>query len=44
MLRWFAQVERLDERRLTKETYKADLVTLEGEDLGEYFLTKLVKF
>jgi hypothetical protein len=25
MLRWFGHVERMDERRLTKEIYKADL-------------------
>jgi hypothetical protein len=25
MLRWFARVERMDERRLTKEMYEADV-------------------
>jgi hypothetical protein len=25
MLRWFAHVERMDERRLTKEMYEADV-------------------
>jgi hypothetical protein len=45
MLRWFGHVERMDERRLTKEIYKADLmVTLEEKDLGKHFLTKLRKF
>jgi hypothetical protein len=38
----------MDERRLIKEIYDADLsgklVMLEEEDLGERFLTKLGKF
>jgi hypothetical protein len=42
MLRWFGHIERMDERRLTKEIYK--VVMLEGEDLSEHFLTKLGKF
>jgi hypothetical protein len=45
MLWWFGHVERMDERRLTKEIYEAGVrVMLEGEDLGEHFLTKLGKF
>jgi hypothetical protein len=40
MLRWFGYVERMDERRLTKEKRRIWVVTLEGEDLGEHFLTK----
>jgi hypothetical protein len=43
MLRWFGHVERMDERRLTKEIHQAN-VMLEGEDLDEHFLTKLGKF
>jgi hypothetical protein len=38
-------IERMDERRLTKEIYEADVVgMLEGEDLGGHFLIKLGKF
>jgi hypothetical protein len=41
-------VERMDERRLTKEIYEAHVggrrIMLEGEDLGEHFLTKLGNF
>jgi hypothetical protein len=44
MFRWFGHVERMDDRRLIKETYEADMVVLEGEDLGEHFLTTLGKF
>jgi hypothetical protein len=44
MLRWFGHVERMDERRLTKRFIKRIwVVTMEGEDLGEHFLTKLGK-
>jgi hypothetical protein len=34
----------MDERRLTKNIYEADLVMLEREDQSEHFLTKLGKF
>jgi hypothetical protein len=45
MLRWFGHVERMDERRLTKEIYEADVGgNVEGEDLGEHFWNKLGKF
>jgi hypothetical protein len=45
MMRWFGHVKRMDERRLTKESLRRIwVVTLEGEDLGEHFLTKLGKF
>jgi hypothetical protein len=37
MLRWFGHVERMDETRLTKAFYEADM--LERENLGEHFLT-----
>jgi hypothetical protein len=30
MLRWFGHLERMDERRLTKEIYKADLGGIAG--------------
>jgi hypothetical protein len=45
MLRWFGQVERMNERRLTKEIYEADLGgnAIKG-NLRERFLTKLGKF
>jgi hypothetical protein len=33
MLTWFGHIERMEERRLTK------VVIMEGEDLGEHFLT-----
>jgi hypothetical protein len=34
----------MDERRLTKEIYEADVGGTAGRDLGELFLTKLGKF
>jgi hypothetical protein len=38
-------VERMDERRLTKEIYEADTGGNAGRvNLGEHFLTKLGKF
>jgi hypothetical protein len=44
MLTWFGHVERMDERRLKKFIRRIWVVSLEGEDLGEHFLTKLGKF
>jgi hypothetical protein len=46
MLRWYGHVERMEERRLTKEIYEANLGGNAGriEDQGELFLTKLDKF
>jgi hypothetical protein len=45
MLRWFGHVERMDERRLTKEIYEADLGGNAGRGRqGEHFLTKLGTF
>jgi hypothetical protein len=48
ILRWFGHVERMDERRLTKEVYEADVGgnagRAKGEDIGEHSLTKLGKF
>jgi hypothetical protein len=48
MLRWFGHVERMDERRLTKEIYEADVGGTVGRELllnlGKLFLTKLGKF
>jgi hypothetical protein len=38
MLKWFVHLERMDERRLMKEIYKADLGGIAGRgDLGEHF-------
>jgi hypothetical protein len=45
MLRWFGHVERMDERRLTKEIYEADVGGNAGEEnLSEHFMIKLGKF
>jgi hypothetical protein len=43
MLRWFCHLEKMDKRSLTKEMIEAWIwvVILEGEYLGEHFLTRL---
>jgi hypothetical protein len=45
MLRWFGHVERMDESRLTKEIYEADVGGTAGRGRPRRtFLTKLGKF
>ena len=44
MLRWFGHVERMNERRLTKGIYMADVSGNAGDALERPTLTLLVRF